>query len=155
MKRIGVNFFSVLAGALVLLAGSLAVAESAVACDCAVEKRPTLRGFDAAATARLIEVKNEDANGNADLVYRVLRVYKGPTLEEGEKLVIKDSRGEATCGLPRRTDRRYGLRLGRTERGLTGSLCTLLGPKQLRRAAERSGDLREKSAACGSTASAA
>jgi hypothetical protein len=127
-----------LASVIALLA-MLFAAKSAQACSCAEDGgKETLRGFDAAATARLTDVKNEDPqSGQADLVYRVLRVYKNQNLEEGEELVIR-SGSTASCGLPRNEGKRYGLRLGRRNGEWTAGLCTLLGPKQLRRAAERS-----------------
>jgi len=123
-------------------------AESAAACDCAVEpnEKATLQGFDAAATARLIEVKNEDPqDGGATLVYRVLRVYKNSNIREGERLAIKDS----PCSLPRNEGKRYGLRMYRNrEERLESNSCALLSPRELRRAAERSGNARSPSSGC-------
>jgi hypothetical protein len=138
----------------VATAVSLAMAGSAHACSCAADpdEKETLRGFDAAATMRLTDVRNEDPqNGSADLEYRVLRVYKGSTLEEGESFVMKNVQQGSACGLPRDEGERYGLRLYRTHSGLRSSLCVLLSPKELRRAAQRSGNARSASrAGCGS-----
>ena len=135
---------------------SLAMAGSAHACSCAPDpdEKETLHGFDAAATMRLTDVRNEDPqNGSADLEYRVLRVFKGSTLEEGESFVIKDSQQESACGLPREEGKRYGLRLDRTRSGLRSSLCAVLSPKKLRRAAQRSGNARSTAGiGCGSDA---
>ena len=82
------------------------------------------------------------------LVYRVLRVYKGSNLREGEVLTVRDDRFNS-CSLPSDKGRRYGLRLNRFQGRLDQSLCSLLGPKELRRAAERSGNARSTGAGCG------
>jgi hypothetical protein len=118
------------------------------------DAKQTLHNYDAAATARLIDVKNKDPQtGSADLVYRLLRVYKNKNLREGETLVIKGSGGGGTCGLPRNKKERYGLRLTRFRGELEGSSCSVLSPKELRRAAERSGNARSGgSIGCGGTA---
>lgn len=135
----------------------MANASPALACSCAEEpgEKETLRGFDAAATMRLIDVKNMDhSNGSADLVYRILRVYKNKNLREGERFVIKDNPDGAACGLPTEEGKRYGLRLYRTRDGrLSSNSCVLLSPRELRRAAERSGNARSAgSVSCGANA---
>jgi hypothetical protein len=137
---------------------TLVTAPSALACSCAEDPdaKETLHGYDAAATARLVDVKNKDPQtGSADLVYRITRVYKNRNLREGEKLVIKQSGGGGTCGLPRDKKRRYGLRLHRDrDDRLSSDSCALLGPKELRRAAERSGNARDgETIKCGGSAS--
>jgi len=124
-------------------------AESASACSCAETpgEKETLRGYDAAATARLIGVKSRDPEDGflspeATLVYRLLRVYKNSNLREGELLAIKDD--GSSCGLPRKEGERYGLRMYRTREGRLGSnSCALLSPRELRRAAERSSRARQ------------
>ena len=125
-------------------------AESASACSCAATpgEKETLRGYDAAATARLVDVKSRDPEDggledpSATLVYRLLRVYKNSNLREGELLAIKDD--GSSCGLPREEGERYGLRMYRTREGRLGSnSCALLSPRELRRAAERSGQARQ------------
>lgn len=150
MTRLGL----VLLGAIAWLALS---APAAHACSCAEDPDAppeTLHGYDAAATARLIEIKNKDPqNGTADLVYRILRVYKNKNLREGETLVIKGSGDGGTCGLPRDKQKRYGLRLYRDrDDRLTSNSCANLGPRSLRRAAQRSGNARGGSQPCSAPA---
>lgn len=128
-----------------VLAGLWISAGTAQACSCAAPEKPTLHGTDAAATMRLIEVR-DDANPNnrVKLVYRILRVYKGSgryNLEEGNKLRIMSTE-ESACGLPRQEGKRYGLPMYDSRDGLTSNLCAVLSPKELRRAAERSGNAR-------------
>jgi len=131
---------------LAALIGLLVTAPSAVACSC-VEfpgEKETLQGYEAAATARLIDIKNKDPQSDrATLVYRILRVYKNKNLDEGEELVLRNQGDGGACGLPRNKKKRYGLRLYRDRDGrLNSGLCSVLGPRELRRAAERSGNAR-------------
>jgi len=147
---------------LIALTGSLAglciAAGPAQACSCVEDPdaKETLRGFDAAATMRLIDVKNRDpSNGSADLVYKITRVYKNKNLREGEKFVIRDNPQGSACGLPTTQGKRYGLRLYRTRDGLRSNLCVVLSPRELRRAAQRSGNARmARSAGCAPVSSA-
>ena len=136
----------------VSLVASLALAAPALGCSCVEDPdaEETLHGFDAAATARLIDVKKDDNpnSGDVKLVYRVLRVYKGSNLRKGEELIIRDDRFNS-CSLPSDKGRRYGLRLNRFQGRLDQSSCALLGPKELRRAAERSGNARSAGTGCG------
>jgi hypothetical protein len=135
-----------------VVAAMLVTAPSAIACSCVEDpdEKETLHGFDAAATARLVEIKKDDnpQSGDVKLVYRVLRVYKGSNLSENEELIIKDDRFNS-CSLPSDKGRRYGLRLNRFRGELDQSSCTLLSPKGLRRAAERSGNARSAGTGCG------
>lgn len=128
----------------------LAPAAPALACSCAAPDEPTLRGLDAAVTARLIDVdpKEPPSSGafsyKATHTYRILRVYKGSrtyNLREGEELVLRTS-AEASCGLPSNEGRRYGLGLYERRGELNGSLCSTTTPREMRRAAERSGNAR-------------
>ena len=142
-------------GALVLglaVVASLSLAAPALGCSCVEfpDTKETLHGFDAAATARLVDVKKDDnpQSGDVKLVYRVLRVYKGSNLSEGEELIIEDDRFNS-CSLPSDKGRRYGLRLNRFRGELDQSSCSLLSPKGLRRAAERSGNARSAGTGCG------
>lgn len=119
----------------------------AVACSCAPgEGPPTLRGYDAAANARLTRVEIADPqNGSTHLTYRLTRVFKGSGrfgLAAGETFEIRNNQQESACGLPTREGDRYGLRLDGRRGSLRGQLCSLLSPKQLRKAAERRGDTR-------------
>ena len=142
----------VLVGGAVAVAAMLATAPSALACSCVddPDAKETLHGFDAAATARLVDVKKDDNpnSGDVKLVYRVLRVYKGSNLQEGEDFVITDDSFNS-CALPSDKGRRYGLRLNRFRGELDQSSCALLSPKELRRAAERSGNERTAGTGCG------
>ncbi|MDQ3728388.1 MAG: hypothetical protein M3355_02250 [Actinomycetota bacterium] len=145
------------AAAVLAVLGALWGAESAMACSCAEDpdEKETLHGYDAAATMRLVDVKNRNpSTGSADLIYRILRVYKNSNLREGERFVIKDNPDGAACGLPTQVGERYGLRLYRTRDGrLSSNSCALLSPRELRRAAERSGNARSGgSISCGGTA---
>ena len=141
-----------------VLIGSLMGAESASACSCAEDpdEKETLRGFAAAATARLIEIDNIGGPNasKSEYVYRLLRVYKGSgryRLREGEKLRIESYRDGATCGPPRDRGKRYGLGLYRSRGELSTNLCSVMSPKELRRAAQRSGNARSAAGAgCGS-----
>lgn len=136
------------------LIAMLATAPSALACSC-VEfpgEKQTLEGYEAAATARLIDVKHQDpSNGRATLVYRLLRVYKNKNLREGEELILRNQGDGAACGLPRNKKKRYGLRLYRDrDDRLNSGLCSVLSPHELKRAAQRSGNARaESGAGCG------
>jgi hypothetical protein len=115
-------------------------AEQAVACSCApIRAHAAIREADAAINAQLIEVRSTDeSNPNADLkfVYRVLRVFKGaPGRERGDTLAIRVD-GGSSCAPPDNKGRRYGLLLDRRKKRLTASLCSVVSPKKLRRAAE-------------------
>lgn len=140
-------------------------AESASACSCAPrEERETLRGVDAAVTARLIEVEHVEpenpagpiSSGEATFTYRILRVYKGSrryNLREGKRLVLENTAAGASCGLPTKEGKRYGLMLFESRGELNTNSCGVRSPKQLRRAAQRSGNARSAGVAtCGSSA---
>ena len=143
-----------------VLIGSLGMAESASACSCAEPEKPTLRGLDAAVTARLVEVKVKPPPSSgaysykATHTYTILRVWKGArryNLREGEDLVLKTV-DSAACGLPSEEGRRYGLGLYEHRGALSGNLCTTMTPRDMRRAAERSGNARFAGpAGCGGT----
>ena len=151
---------------LAVVVGSLIAADSASACSCASSEEPeTLRGVDAAVTARLIEVEKlrpkgtgtEPSSGRAEFTYRILRVYKGSrryNLREGEELVLKNTTDGANCGLPTKDGKRYGLMLFESRGGLNTNLCGVRGPRELRQAARRSGNARSGATGtgCGSTA---
>jgi hypothetical protein len=135
---------------LMVVSASLAGAESAGACSCSIDRSPTLEGFDAAATGRLIDVKQ---NNGTKFTYLLTRVYKNKNLREGEELTIKASGHPSACGPDQRQGERYGLRLWRNNSGLTTNSCAMLSPEDLRRAAERSGSTRTaRSVRCGVSA---
>jgi hypothetical protein len=112
-------------------------AEQALACSCVggrIDDR--LAQADAAIVGKLVDVDRVTAR-RVKLEYRVKRVFKGaPGLEPGESLRIRSPATGASCGLPRRRDRRYGLLLERRHKRLTANLCSVVPPKKLRRAAD-------------------
>jgi len=151
MKKLG-------AAVIVGVVAWLAPASPALACSCASPDKPTLRGLDAAVTARLVDVdpKEPPPSGSfsykAKHTYKLLRVYKGSrtyNLREGETLVLRTT-AEASCGLPSNEGRRYGLGLYEGRGELNGSLCSTISPREMRRAAERSGNARATVSGCGS-----
>jgi len=59
--------------------------------------------------------------------YRVHRVYKrGAGLRRGRVVTVRSTRSSASCGLPKRTGRSYGLLLTRQRGGWNSGLCGLL-----------------------------
>ena len=138
----------------------LVAPESASACSCADDGEPdTLRGVDAAVTARLIDVEREDPgdvnNMDATFTYRILRVYKGSrryNLREGRKLVLENTTSGSACGLPTKEGKRYGLMLRKFQGELNTTSCGVVTPRQLRRAAERSANARSSGSGCTSAA---
>jgi hypothetical protein len=111
-------------------------AESAMACSCATEPvKQQLADADAAVVAKLVDADRLSAD-QFKLRYRVKRVVKGaPGLDRGESLTLRSHALKASCGLPRRKDRAYGLLLDRRKKRLTASLCSVVSPKRLRSAA--------------------
>lgn len=111
--------------------------EQALACSCVggrIDDR--VAQADAAIVARLVDV-DRVTTGGVKLEYRVKRVFKGaPGLDRGESLTIRSPATGASCGLPRKKDRRYGLLLARRRQRLTANLCSVVSPKKLRRAAD-------------------
>ncbi len=95
----------------------LATAPSALACSCVEDPdaKETLHGFDAAATARLVDVKKDDNpnSGDVKLVYRVLRVYKGSNLQRGRGASSSRTTGSTRARSRATRGARYGLRLNR------------------------------------------
>lgn len=124
----------VVAAAIVGL-GALVFAPGAQACSCAqIAPQDSLRQADAAIVGRLIEVIPRNGP-RADYRYRVQRVYKsGRGIRRGGTILVRSAADSAACGLPEKTDRRYGLLLSRVEGHWTSGLCGVLTPKLLRRA---------------------
>jgi hypothetical protein len=119
--------------------------ESAQACSCAAREGPlSLKGEDAAVTARLLEVRRESPGSDqATFRYKVRRVFKGRHeygLHRGKRLAIESSIYGASCGLPRNRRRLYGLILYEHRGELQSGLCHVTTPRALRRAAERRDD---------------
>jgi hypothetical protein len=127
------SLFLAIAVACVALLG----AEQALACSCVggrIDDR--LAQADAAIVGKLVDVDRVTAR-RVKLEYRVRRVFKGaPGLDPGESMTLRSPASGASCGLPRKKDRRYGLLLDRRRKRLTANLCSVVPPKKLRRATD-------------------
>ena len=113
-------------------------AGSAQACTCApTTPRESFAAADAAIAGRLLTVAPRGPV-RAEYRYRVLRVYRGGgQIRRGAVLTVLSGRDSASCALPARTGRDYGLfLLGRRGRWASG-ICGVLAPRRLRRAAQR------------------
>ncbi len=133
-----------LALAVLALAGA---AERAVACSCAGHEGPlSLKSWDGAVSARLLRVEPRPGDsGRATFAYKVRRVFKGRheyDLHRGFHLRIESYLNGATCGLPGREGRRYGLLLYEWRGELEANLCTVVPQRKLRDAADRRGTER-------------
>jgi hypothetical protein len=135
-----------LAVAAAALAITLVGAETAQACSCVRPDLPTaLKEADGAFVGRLLAVRVVDppepgepiSSGDpTDYVYRVGRVYNGgPGLLRGRTVRVRSVRSGATCGLPRTRGRLYGLLVTRRNRRWHSSLCSVVSPAAMRRAA--------------------
>lgn len=136
------------AAAIVVL-GALAFAGGAQACSC-LDRAPreALRDADAAIVGQVVEVVPRD-DYSADYRVRVHRVFKGGGLRRGMTVTVRSGSSGAACGLPRPSEYRYGMFLGRGEAGWRGSLCGLAAPRELAAAAngtQRNRDLDSASA---------
>lgn len=140
-------------GRLVLAAVAVAVpllgADSALACSCAPRDGiPSIRSADGVFIGRLVAVRLVDppAEGEpvgsgdpTDYIYRVGRIYNvGPGLRKGRRVRVRSVRSEATCGLPRRRGRLYGLYVDRRGGRWHGNLCDTVPPAALRAAEDGS-----------------
>jgi hypothetical protein len=117
--------------------GALIGAVGAVACSCAPQPPvESLREADGAVVGRLVKVLPHGAL-NAVFRYEVHHVYKGAdSIEEGQMLDVRGARRTAACGLPRRTERSYGLFLSRRGGHWFGGICGVISPRRLRAAAQ-------------------
>ena len=120
----------------------LAVAESAMACSCAiVPPREKLRQADGAVVARLLEVRPVEDGDNTqssadptDFVYRTGKVAQGRSrLRKGRRLVVRSARDDASCGLSGRVGELTGLFLTRDEDRWTSGSCHEIAASQMRR----------------------
>lgn len=125
------------AGILALVA--LAMPASASACSCAPieDVGAAVEESDAAVTARLLSVKrlggSDEPFADASFRYRIRRVVKGPdAFRRGRVITVRSATSSAACGLPTERGRIYGLLLSRLGGRLTGSICGLVDPKDLR-----------------------
>lgn len=117
---------------------ALVGAASASACSCAPQSpAESLREADGAVVGRLVEVLPHGPL-RAIFRYEVRHVYKGEGLPAtGRMLDVNSSRRGAACGLPRRTDRNYGLFLVRQHGRWFGGICGVVAPERLRAASHR------------------
>jgi hypothetical protein len=135
--------------AIVSVVSALA-AEQAAACSCAQQSpRELFKRSDAAIIGRLVDVVPRDQYESA-YRYLVKRVYKGKRrIERGQMLSVRSASDGAACGLPDQEGRRYGLFLFRHDDRWTSNLCVVIGPRRMRRAAERRDGRREMASLCG------
>jgi hypothetical protein len=141
-------------------------AEAAQACSCApIDARTALKQADGAFVGRLLAVRVVDppAQGEptssgdpTDYIYRVGGVYKGgPGLHRGRRVRVRSVRDSATCGLPRRRGRLYGLFLTRRDGRWHSNACSVVTRAEMRAAANSASRSRHTpagspgSAACG------
>jgi hypothetical protein len=124
-------------------------APQAEACSCmGVKMGEAFRKSDAAIIGQLRDVRRIDGaasirggegpvgSGQRNFIYRVRRVYKGERrIQVGQRLAVRSSSSEASCGLPRR-HARIGLFLDRNRRHWTSNLCSTVTAESMRRAEE-------------------
>jgi hypothetical protein len=118
----------------------LVFAGSAQACSCApTAPSESLASSDAAIVGELLGVQPHGAS-QAAYRYRVLRVYRGrDRIESGSLLTVMSPRGSASCGLPQRLGKRYGLFLLAGGGRWASGLCGVISPRRLWSAASKPG----------------
>jgi len=117
--------------------GALIGATGAVACSCAPQPpAESLREADGAVVGRLVEVLPRGPL-HAVFRYEVRHVYKGANIDAGGMLDVRSARRGAACGLPKRTDRNYGLFISRRNGRWFGGICGVIAPQRLRAAAQK------------------
>ncbi|HEX5712376.1 MAG TPA: hypothetical protein VFX85_03585 [Solirubrobacterales bacterium] len=107
-------------------------AGSAQACSCApTAPAESLAESDAAIVGDLLAVEARSPS-QAAYRYRVLQVYRGARkIESGSVLTVLSPRGSASCALPKRLGKHYGLfLLGGGGRWASG-LCGVIAPRRL------------------------
>jgi hypothetical protein len=123
-------------GSVLAVLAVLVPADFAIACSCAPQPPgESLREADGAMVGRLVRVLPHGAL-NAVFRYEVRHVYKGSSINEGQMLDVRGARRTAACGLPRRTERSYGLFLSRRGGHWFGGICGVVSPQRLRAAAQ-------------------
>jgi hypothetical protein len=130
----------------------LVFAGSAHACSCApTAPTESLAESDAAIVGDLLSVHSRGP-GQAAYRYRVLRVYRGAKrIEVGSVLTVLSPRGSASCALPKRLGKHYGLfLLGSGGRWASG-LCGVISPRRLWSAASKPGSGEATGSASGSS----
>jgi len=118
----------------------LVLAGSAQACSCApTAPAESLASSDAAIVGELLGVQPHGAS-QAGYRYRVLRVYRGgDRIESGAVLTVLSPRGSASCGLPERLGKHYGLFLLASGGRWASGLCGVISPHRLWSAARKPG----------------
>lgn len=119
----------------------LVFAGGAQACSCApTAPAEALASADAAIVGELVGVQPRSAS-QAAYRYRVLRVYRGRNrIKVGSIAIVLSPRGSASCGLPKRLGKHYGLFLiGGAGRWASG-LCGVISPRRLWSAARQPHD---------------
>ncbi len=121
-------------GLFLLLGG----AGEALACSCVGgDIKPRYAWSDAAVVAELTSVENVSPQ-KAEYTYEIADVYKRrDRFKPGDELMITAASGGASCGLPRRTEREYGLFLYRAGGQWNANLCTTTDAEGLRRWGEK------------------
>jgi hypothetical protein len=116
----------------------LVYASGAHACSCApTAPAESLRAADAAVVGRLLSIEPHGAT-RAVYRYRVVRVYRGhDAIAPGSTLRVLSPRGSASCALPERSRRRYGLFLLRGGGRWASGLCGVISPRRLWAAARK------------------
>ena len=119
----------------------LAFAGSAQACSCApTAPAEALARADAAIVGELLGVQPRSPS-QAAYRYRVLRVYRGrKRIEIGSVLTVLSPRGSASCGLPTRLSKHYGLFLLGADGRWASGLCGVISPRRLWSAARQPQD---------------
>jgi hypothetical protein len=119
----------------------LVYAGSALACSCApAAPVKSLARSDAAVAARLLSVEPHGAT-RSEYRYEVLHVYRGrDAIAPGSHLMVTSPRGSASCALPDRVGRNYGLFLLGVGGHWTGGLCGVVSPRRLWAAARKPED---------------
>jgi len=128
----------------------LVFAGSAQACSCApTAPRESLASSDAAIVGELLSVQPRSTS-QAAYRYRVLRVYRGgDRIEPGSLLTVLSPRGSASCGLPQRLGKHYGLFLLAGGGRWASGLCGVISPRRLWSAASKPGGGQATGAASG------
>jgi len=122
---------------LVVFVLSLAATSEAQACSCVpITMREAFRESDGAIIGRLVKV--EPAGSAFTFTYRVRHAYKARR-RIGRWVTVSGAVDEASCGLPRKEGRSYGLFLYRERHHWASNSCLVVSPRKMRRAARRLG----------------
>jgi hypothetical protein len=125
-----------------VLTAMLVAVDTAGACSCAfgVTPKKQLKNADGAFIGRLLSVRSAEGSTDAAFRYRVGQVFKGHRrLRRGKVVTVWDRYSGTDCALPDSTGDLYGLFLSRQEGRWTASLCGVVSPTEMRRAAQGAG----------------